>query len=214
MTEPLESMLALAEPMLAAIRIASAAEVRPESARMLFDEQIRVLRASAERARVPNADTDDVLYALAALADESMLARPAARTAWLSRLVQLALFGENSAGDGFFVRLEGLRRDPSRARVLLVYYVVLALGFRGRYAARDAARLELVESVHLDLVRAGALADAPLAPRAMPARTRLAASVDGRWALAAAGLACAFAAFVWLLFALDLTVRAGTMLGG
>jgi type VI secretion system protein ImpK len=214
MNEPLESILALAEPLLAAIRVVGGPEIRPDAARTLLDEQIRTFRAGAERARVSNADANDALYALAALADEIMLARPAARTAWLSRMLQLALFAENSAGDGFFVRLEAIRRDPSRARVLVVYYVVLALGFRGRYAGRDAARLELVESVHLDLVRAGVDADAPLAPRAIPPRARMAAAIDGRWVLAAAALACALAVGTWMLFALDLAVRVGGVLGG
>ena len=213
MTEPIESLLALAEPTLAAIRIASTSDARPEAARTLLEGEIRALRAAAERAHVAAADIDDVAYALVAFADEAMVARPATRSAWLSRLLQLALFGENTAGDGFFTRLEMIRRDPSRARVLLVYFVVLALGFRGRYASRDTTRTELIESVHLDLIRAGLETERLLAPRAIPARTRAVTKVDARWVLAAGVLACVLAVGVWALFALDLAVRAGTSLG-
>lgn len=210
----LEVFVALAEPMLAAIRIAQRPEVRPEAARALFDEQLRALRTEAERQRLPLAHVDDVVYALAAHADEAMIARPGTREAWLPRLLQLALFGENSAGDGFFVRLDGVRRDPSRARVLAVYYVVLALGFRGRYAGRDQARLELVEEVHLDLVRAGAATELPLAPAALPKRGKVAPALDGRWALALGAGAVLLGAAGWALLALELTFHTSSALGG
>lgn len=215
MTRPLEALLALVEPMLAAIRTASSPDVRPEAARALFDDQIRVLRGAAERAHVSTHDLDDVIYALAAHADDVMLARPGTREAWLPRLLQLALFGENNAGEGFFTRLEALRRDPSRGDVLLVYYVVLALGFRGRLATRDAERLELVESVHLDLLRVGAETDVALAPHATPARSRAGArAIDPRWALAVAVGASVLAALTWTLFAFDLWMHTSTALGG
>ena len=208
-----EALLALSEPVLAAIRIARSPEVRPEAARALFDEVVRTLRSEAERSRVPTRDVDDVLYALAAYADEVMLARAGSRDAWLPRLLQLALFGENTAGEGFFTRLDGIRRDPTRGSVLLVYWVVLSLGFRGRFAARDAARLELVELVHLDVVRAGAETESPLAPHAIPARLRRASSVDPRWALAIGLGACVMTVACWALFALDLWAHAGRALG-
>lgn len=213
MQRPFETMLALAEPLLVAIRVASSPDVRPEAARALFDERIRALRTDAERARIAAKDVDDTLYALAAYADEVMLARAATREAWLPRLLQLALFGENTAGTGFFTRLDALRRDPTRGETLLVYYAVLALGFRGRYASEDAARLELIENVHLDLLRAGAETEVPLAPSAIPARSRLGPSVDSRWALAAGALAGAVAAGTWAVFALELWVHAGRALG-
>ena len=89
----LEVFLALSEPMLAAVRIAQQPEVRPEAARTLFDEQLRALRSAAERRRLPLAHVDDVVYALAAHADEAMIARPGTREAWLPRLLQLSLFG-------------------------------------------------------------------------------------------------------------------------
>lgn len=209
----LEVFLALSEPMLAAVRIAQQPEVRPEAARTLFDEQLRALRSAAERRRLPLAHVDDVVYALAAHADEAMIARPGTREAWLPRLLQLSLFGENSAGDGFFVRLDGVRRDPSRARVLAVYYVVLALGFRGRYASRDAARLELIEEVHLDLVRAGAATERPLAPSALPRRAAEARSIDARWALALGAGAWLLAGASWALLALELAFHTALVLG-
>ncbi len=208
-----EALLALSEPVLAAIRIARSPEVRPETARALLDEVVRTLRSEAARERVPTRDIDDVLYALAAYADEVMLTRVGSREAWLPRLLQMALFGENTAGEGFFTRLDAIRRDPTRGSVLLVYWVVLSLGFRGRLASRDAARLELVESVHLDLLRAGAESESPLAPHAVPARLRRASTLDPRWALAVGFGACVLAIACWALFALDLWAHTGRTLG-
>ena len=212
MSDTFERMLALAEPTLAATRVAAGSDVRPEAARSLLEDRLQVLRAEAERARIAAKDVDDVVYALAAYADEVMLARARTREAWLPRLLQLALFGENAAGEGFFVRLDAIRRDPSRGHVLYVYAVVLALGFRGRYAAEDAARLELAQSIHLDLGRAGAETEGLLCPNAIPLRSQAEAPLDPRWALATGLAACVLAAVTWALFALDLWVHAGVVL--
>lgn len=209
-----ERWLALSEPVLAAIRIVASPDVRPEAARTLLDERFRAFRAAASHDRLPTRDADDVAYALAAHADEVMLARAGAREAWLPRLMQLALFGENNAGDGFFVRLDGIRRDPSRGDVLLVYFVLLSLGFRGRHAGRDVARLELIENVWVDVVRAGAETERSLAPRAIPARHRRGPSADPRWALAAGLAASVLTTLTWLLFALDLWAHGAASLGG
>ncbi len=214
MTKPFETLLALAERTLVAIRVVASPDVRPEAARIILDEQIHALSSAAERQRLPIRDVDDVVYALAAHADEVMLARHATREAWLSRLLQLALFGENAAGEGFFTRLDAIRRDASRGHVLLVYYVVLALGFRGRYATEDAARLELLENVHLDLIRSGATTDPALSPHAIPVRRRLGGAIDPRWALAFGAGACVLGAAAWALFALDLWMHTASSLGG
>jgi type VI secretion system protein ImpK len=211
---PIERWLPLVEPVLAAARIASGPDVRPEAARALLEDRFRVLRAAAQRERLPTRDTDDVVYALAAHADELMLARPGLREAWLPRLLQLAFFGENTAGEGFFVRLDPIRRDASRADVLFVYWLVLSLGLKGRYATREAARLELVESVHLDLLRAGGETDVALAPHALPARSEPRARLDPRWALALGALACVLAVLTWGALALELAVHTGRALGG
>lgn len=208
-----DSWLARIEPALAAIRILSEADVRAEAARALLDDVIDALRADAERARVPSADVDDVVYALAAYADETLLARPALRDAWLPRMLQLARFAENTAGIGFYVRLERLRSDPARRAVLAVYHLVLCLGFRGKYGLADEARrAELVENVHLDLLRYGAETEVELAPAAVPARGRVSSARPERWLLVLGVSGVVLASMLWVVFALDLLVRAGTSL--
>jgi type VI secretion system protein ImpK len=212
--DPPHAWLARIEPTLAAIRTLAEADVRAEPARALLDDVLGALRADADRARTPSADTDDVIYALAAFADETLLARPALREAWLPRMLQLARFGENTAGIGFYVRLERLRSDPSRAAALAVYHLVLCLGFRGQYGLADETRrAELVESVHLDLLRYGASGEVPLAPDAVPARGVASASRPERWLLVAGVGSVVLGCALWALFALDLVVRAATALG-
>ena len=176
-----ERLLPLTLPVFSAIRVLATAETGPENARALLLELVRALRTAGEKTGASAKDLDDVIYALVAHADEVMLARPGSKEAWLSALLQMTLFRENTAGTGFYARLEELRRDPTRADVLLIYHLVLALGFRGRFKPEDELRrLELLECVHLDLLRAGAAGETALAPAARRPRTSIARRLEGR----------------------------------
>lgn len=208
-----ERLLPLVEPVFSAIRVLEGADARPEAARTLLTELLRALRVSGEKAGVHADDLDDAIYALVALADEVMLARPASREAWLSGLLQMAMFRENTAGTGFYTRLEQLRRDPGRADVMLVYYLVLAQGFRGRFKPEDEIRrLELLECVHLELLRAGAASDVPLSPSGRRPRAKVARRLEGRIALAVGALSVVLTLGLWLVFELDLLFRVAALL--
>jgi type VI secretion system protein ImpK len=115
-------------------------------------------------------DARDMAYALVALADETGVGQAelagtetAALAAagagfWRANLLQMKFFDENTAGEGFFRRLEGLRRDHRRVPVLRVYYLCLLFGFQGRYVGREASELRrLTESVGRELAEALAL---------------------------------------------------------
>jgi type VI secretion system protein ImpK len=111
----------------------------------------------------------DAKYAFCALMDEAVLAADLPlRAAWEPEPLQLRHFGEHLAGEGFFRRLEALRRDPA-APALGVYHACLLQGFQGRY------RLEGTEQLHYLTLRLGhELAHvrggpAPFAPRWRPA---------------------------------------------
>ncbi len=213
MDRNVERLLPLIEPVIGAIRVLRDAEMQPEAARALLLEKVRALRADGQKAGVSASDLDDATYALVALADEAMLARPTMREAWLGSLLQMTLFRENTAGAGFYARLEELRRDPARAHVMLVYYLALALGFRGRFKTEEEmARLELLECVHLDLLRAGAASETPLAPDARRPRTSIAQRFEGRVVLACGAVSVLLGAGLWLAFELDLLFRVATAL--
>lgn len=103
--------------------------------------------AMRERAReqgLAQRDADDMAYALVALCDEIAMGKPEPmRGYWMARPLQLHFFHETLAGEGFFQRLQDLRRDPRRADVLRVYYQCLLLGFQGKYSMRGG-EIELI----------------------------------------------------------------------
>ncbi len=92
----------------------------------------------------------DAKYALAAYIDEVVLnsAWPG-RTQWMSRPLQLELFGDHLAGEGFFDRLTLLRQGgEANLDLLELYYVCLQLGFEGIYKIRG---LEQLMALQVDL---------------------------------------------------------------
>src|SRR3954470_3436649 len=87
-------------------------------------------------------DLDDAKYAIVAFLDEQLLRAPwSGRQEWMLEPLQLIYFNENTAGEGFFTRLEALEHDPSRVHVLEIYFLCLALGFMGKYAVRGGEGL-------------------------------------------------------------------------
>ena len=84
-------------------------------------------------------------YAAVALLDESILSSPGPlRDGWLGYPLQQELFGENVAGENFFLQLRDLlaRPDsPELADLLELFQLCLLLGFRGRYSASEGAEI-------------------------------------------------------------------------
>lgn len=122
----------------------------------------------AAQAGFSREDANDIAYAVAALADEIVLSRSdALREFWATQSLQLHYFHENVAGEAFFTRLAGLRRDPRRREVLRVYYLALLFGFQGRHRVRggELELLRLVDDVHEDLQRGRASDAEVLSPR-------------------------------------------------
>ena len=182
----------------------------PDALRLHARGCVQRARAAADARGMPARDADEIAYALVALVDEAALARGGAlREAWQAETLQLSMFGENTAGEGFFVRLAELRRDASRREVLAAYWLVLALGFRGRYAFRGAEieLAELFESVRLDLVRFGVLRETVLAPSAKRPRERLASRADASLVLAVGVAGVALSMLLWLGLRVDLALR-------
>jgi type VI secretion system protein ImpK len=78
----------------------------------------------------------EVLYVMVALADEVFLRLEwLGKEYWSAHLLEEYAFYSHDAGTRFFENVEQLlsSRDPMRADVAMVYYMALALGFRGRY---------------------------------------------------------------------------------
>jgi type VI secretion system protein ImpK len=120
------------------------------SPEMVYDRLTGFIDAMREKARelgMVQRDADDIAYAIAALLDEVAIDQgEPLRGFWMSRSLQLHFFQENLAGEGFFQKLQELRRDTRRGDVLRVYYQCLLLGFQGRYGIRGG-EIELLRLI-------------------------------------------------------------------
>ena len=85
----------------------------------------------------------DAKYAFCALMDEIVLSSDfAIRDDWERAPLQLRLFGEHLAGEGFFDKLETLRLNPDKnVQTLEVFHTCLILGFQGRYLLEGTEKL-------------------------------------------------------------------------
>jgi type VI secretion system protein ImpK len=113
------------------------------------------MQAQLADAGVPHQDVEDIAYAIVALADEVALnAGEPLASGWMGQLLQMHYFRENTAGDGFFSRLENIRRDPRRHDALRVYALCLWFGFQGRYRVRggELELMTLSESLQREVV--------------------------------------------------------------
>ena len=106
----------------------------PETVHARLRGFIEALKDRARSHGVPDKDTQDIIYALVALTDEVAINTPEPlRSYWMNQPLQLHYFGENIAGEGFFVRLQALLSDGRRLEVLRVYHLCLLFGFQGKY---------------------------------------------------------------------------------
>jgi type VI secretion system protein ImpK len=92
------------------------------------------MMSNGREAGIPEQDMNEVKYALAAFADEVIYhSNWPGRTQWLNNPLQLQFFQENTAGDGFFERLDMLYSQRGRDHVTQIFFVCLALGFQGKF---------------------------------------------------------------------------------
>lgn len=154
------------------------AEVLRARATRLLDEACR----AGARAGWAEADLRAATFAAVAFLDETVQASAwSQKEDWLARPLQLELFGRYDAGEEFFVRLEGLREAAaSKAAVIELYYLCLALGFRGRYQFGDERKHgRLVEDLSAEQRLAPDRGEAVLAPHAYPSEGRAAEAASG-----------------------------------
>jgi type VI secretion system protein ImpK len=115
-------------------------------------KQLNRLRTKLQELGLPPEDVTDAYYALVAFVDEAMQAdQGPLKDFWQAHLLQLELFGETRAGEGFFDRLLRVQEER-RLSVLRVYYLCLLFGFQGIYAQHgELERENLLESVRESL---------------------------------------------------------------
>jgi type VI secretion system protein ImpK len=98
----------------------------------------------ARAAQIPESEIAEARYALVAFVDERILRSTwPGRTEWMNQPLQLVLYREYTAGENFFARLRTLLDHGGHPRAIQIYYLCLALGFRG---AHDSANTNVADS--------------------------------------------------------------------
>lgn len=137
--------------LLIAIRMKEAEDLgEPSALRKLINHYLELYRKNCELSGTGPEKILDTQYALVALLDETVLSSPGAcRDYWITRPLQLDIFGDNIAGEEFYRKLKKLLLSPGKnLEVLEVYYLCLSLGFEGKYRISDTAeRIELIQNL-------------------------------------------------------------------
>jgi type VI secretion system protein ImpK len=144
----------------------------PEAFRAQMRQGLRVAEQEARSRGCNPEDVRQVIFAVVAFLDESVLSSGNPVFANWPRLpLQAELFGHQLAGEVFFQELQKtLNRTDSNetADLLEVYYLCLLLGFKGRYAAGGDLR-SIMAAIQEKIRRVRGPAG-PLSPRgAIPA---------------------------------------------
>ena len=162
-----------------------------------------------ERRGYPDDVRQEVLIAQCGLLDESALrSLPAEmRAGWELKPLQVELFNLHDAGETVFDRLEARMREHSpRVDLLECYSAILGMGFIGRYAREgEAKRSALIDTLDAQLEQLRPSSEHPFAADRSGRRLSDWLYRLSPWAIA--GLACAGAAIVWLMWAAALDMQ-------
>ena len=103
---------------------------------------------SAKKNNFNAEDVFDAKYAFCAAVDEAVLgSKLNIREIWERRPLQLALFGDQLAGEHFFDKLETARNGgANRINALEVFHMCLLIGFKGRYLLEGPEKLKYLTS--------------------------------------------------------------------
>lgn len=118
-----------------------------EGLRAQLLQMVKIFEAEA---RASGFDTERLAaarYCLCTCIDEAISGTPWGSGMWASRSLLVIFHNEASGGERFFLILQRLAQDPARnVDALELIYVMLSLGFEGRYRLLEGGRAQL-ESV-------------------------------------------------------------------
>ncbi len=106
---------------------------RPPAEHLLqtANSMLNELKSSKASEALPVVSADDGQFAIAAIIDEIAMSLPDLRPLWSQYSLQATRWYTTNAGVEFYQRLDRVKEGPKS--VLATYYVVLGLGFMGRF---------------------------------------------------------------------------------
>ncbi len=136
----------------------------------------------ARSAGIDNEKVRSAKFALVAFLDETIISSTwTQKDEWLAEPMQIKLFDTFNAGEEFFDNLHQLRQRSSvNADVLEVYYLCLALGFKGKYQLQSPENLRrVIDDLNLELHPEMYSAIDAISPNAKPKDTLVQSSAGG-----------------------------------
>nr|WP_207280708.1 type IVB secretion system protein IcmH/DotU [Thiocystis violacea] len=117
----------------------------PEGLREGLTRQMREFETRARAKGLPDPVVLPARYVLCSLVDESVLDTPwGSQSVWANRGLLIGFHNEAWGGEKFFSALDRLMAYPAgNLHLLELMYLCLALGFEGRYRAREGGRTQL-----------------------------------------------------------------------
>jgi type VI secretion system protein ImpK len=142
----------------------------PHDLRQRIVDVLDRMVGAARAARVPEQEIAEARYALVAFIDEQVLKSSwPGRVEWMNQPLQLQLYREVTAGENFFARMRALLNHGGHEFALEIYYLCIALGFRGAYGVTgNAAAIASFADAAKERVTQRLPSAQKLSPHAMP----------------------------------------------
>jgi type VI secretion system protein ImpK len=126
----------------------------PETLKSRVTEMFERFERESRSAGIDNEKITKAKFALVAFLDETIISSAwNQKEAWLSDPLQIRMFDTFNAGEEFFTYLGELRqRSSANKDVLEVYYLCLALGFKGKYQLQSPELLRrVIDDLNMEL---------------------------------------------------------------
>ncbi|MDS4015084.1 MAG: DotU family type VI secretion system protein [Candidatus Accumulibacter sp.] len=144
-TNGLNPLVAAANPLLnLAPQLRQAHHPDPQGLREALARAISLFDSKAKERGVQHEQVIAARYALCTFLDETAANTPWGEKVWAQRSLLVQFHNEAWGGEKFFHLLGRLAEQPARHRDLLeLFYLILSLGFAGRYRVQDNGRAQL-----------------------------------------------------------------------
>lgn len=146
----------------------------PETLKTRVNEMFDRFEREARSAGIDNEKISKAKFALVAFLDETIISSGwNQKEVWLSEPMQIKMFDTFNAGEEFFTHLNELRqRSSANKDILEIYYLCLALGFKGKYQLQSPESLRrIIDDLNMELHPEMYQAIDVISPNAKPSDT-------------------------------------------